>query len=159
MNTISGAAARSATGDFAGAMQISARETSARALNLSTIRTLRRFTYGLVPVVAGIDKFTGLLANWDAYLNPLALKILPIGAHAFMEIVGVVEIAAGLLTLLRPRLGAYVVMAWLVGIALNLITGGGYYDVAVRDLVMAIGAFTLANLYAQPAGVREGRAS
>jgi len=114
--------------------------------NLSRIWTLLRFTYGFVPIVAGFDKFTNLLTNWENYLNPRVLAILPVSGHAFMSAVGVVEIVAGLLVLLRPRQGSIVVMAWLIGIALSLITGGRYLDVAVRDLVMAIGAFTLGSL-------------
>lgn len=106
-----------------------------------------RLTYGLVPIVAGLDKFTNLLADWPGYLGPIATGILPISAAAFMNVVGIVEIAAGALVLSRwTRLGAYVVTAWLIGIALNLITTGQFLDVAVRDLVMAVGAFTLARM-------------
>ena len=72
--------------------------------------------------------------------------MLPMEAEAFMKVVGVIEIIAGILVFIRPLIGAYVVMAWLISIALVLIIGGNYYDVAVRDLVMAIGAFTLAQL-------------
>lgn len=106
-----------------------------------------RLTYGLVPIVAGLDKFTNLLVDWTQYLSPLALEVLPISAATFMMIVGVIEIAAGVLVLSRfTRLGAYVVGAWLVAIAVNLVTTGHDFDVAVRDLVMSIGAFTLAKL-------------
>ncbi|TMI72084.1 MAG: hypothetical protein E6H09_11180 [Bacteroidetes bacterium] len=107
-----------------------------------------RFTYGLVPIIAGADKFTNLLTNWENYLNPSIVKMLPFSASTFMSIVGVIEIIAGLLVLIRPRIGAYVVMAWLIAIALQLIIGQNYYDVAVRDLVMAIGAYSLARLSA-----------
>jgi len=110
------------------------------------IFTLLRITYGLVPIVAGLDKFTNLLTNWEGYLNPRVLAILPLSGHAFMSMVGVVEMVAGVLVLLRPRQGAFVVTAWLVAIALSLITSGRYLDVAIRDLVMAIGAFTLGSL-------------
>jgi hypothetical protein len=72
--------------------------------------------------------------------------MLPFSASTSMSIVGVVEIIAGIIVLVRPRIGGYIVTAWLIGIALNLIIGGQYYDVAVRDLVMAIGAFSLARL-------------
>jgi hypothetical protein len=106
-----------------------------------------RLTYGLVPIVAGLDKYTNLLVDWTQYLNPLVLDILPISAATFMMIVGVIEILAGMLVLSRfTRIGAYVVGAWLVAIALNLVTTGAYLDVAVRDIVMSIGAFTLAKL-------------
>lgn len=106
-----------------------------------------RLTYGLVPIVAGLDKFTNLLVDWTQYLSPLALDVVPISAATFMMIVGVVEILAGVLVLTRfTRIGAYVVSAWLVAIAVNLVTTGQYFDVAVRDVVMSIGAFTLAKL-------------
>jgi uncharacterized membrane protein YphA (DoxX/SURF4 family) len=105
-----------------------------------------RLTYGLVPIVAGLDKFTNLLVNWEQYLSPLALDIVPVSATTFMRVVGVIEVLAGVLVLSRyTRIGAYVVGAWLVGIALNLVTTG-HYDIVVRDLVMAISAFTLAKM-------------
>jgi uncharacterized membrane protein YphA (DoxX/SURF4 family) len=106
-----------------------------------------RLTYGLVPIVAGLDKFTHFLVDWNKYLSPLAERALPIPGSTFMMVVGVIEIIAGALVLSRwTRLGAYVVSAWLVGIALNLVTTGTYFDIAVRDTVMAIGAFALAKL-------------
>ena len=108
--------------------------------------SLLRLTYGLVPIVAGLDKFTHLLTNWDMYLHPGIASMLPFSAHTFMLIVGVIEIIAGLLVLVRPAIGGYVVMAWLIGIALQLIASGQYFDIAVRDLVMAVGAFSLARL-------------
>jgi uncharacterized membrane protein YphA (DoxX/SURF4 family) len=111
-----------------------------------SVQQILKYTYGLVPVVAGIDKFTNLLTNWKDYLSASVTNMLPFSAETYMSIVGVIEIAAGLLVLFKPRIGAMVVMAWLVAIALNLIIGGHYYDVAVRDLVMAIGAFALAKL-------------
>jgi hypothetical protein len=104
-----------------------------------------KYTYGLVPIVAGLDKFANLLTQWKDYLSPSLTHLLPFSASTFMAIVGVIEIAAGVLVLLRPRIGAYVVMAWLVLIALTLVFGGRL-DVAVRDLVMAVGAFALAQL-------------
>jgi hypothetical protein len=116
---------------------------------MATLKQLQRtlnITYGIAPIVAGADKFSNLLTNWSTYLAPNIRSILPMGAAPFMKAVGIVEIIAGILVLLRPVVGAYVVMAWLVAIALVLIAGGNYYDVAVRDLVMAIGAFTLAQI-------------
>ena len=110
------------------------------------VYTLLKFTFGLVPIVAGLDKFTNLLTDWDKYLNPSMAQMLPFSPHTFMMIVGVIEIVAGLIVLARPAIGAYIVMAWLVCIALTLITSNGYLDVAVRDLVMAIGAYSLAQL-------------
>jgi len=115
----------------------------------STVRsvwTILRITFGIVPIVAGLDKFTDLLTNWDMYLHPGIAGMLPMSPHAFMMIVGIIEIIAGILVLFRPRIGGYVVMAWLALIALTLIFGGHYFDVAVRDLVMAIGAYCMAKL-------------
>ena len=112
------------------------------------VQQLLKYTFGIVPIVAGFDKFTNLLVNWEDYLNPSLLKMLPFSASAFMSVVGVIEIIAGVLVLIRPRIGAYVVMAWPIAIALQLIAGGHYYDVAVRDLVMSVGAFSLAKLSA-----------
>ncbi|HTG57441.1 MAG TPA: hypothetical protein VL943_14285, partial [Niabella sp.] len=89
-------------------------------------------------------KFTNLLTNWSHYL--LTASFLPVDPPTFMKAVGVIEIVAGLIVLLRPLTGAYIVMIWLICIALQLIIGGQYFDVAVRDLVMAIGAYTLAQL-------------
>jgi len=113
---------------------------------VKSVWTILRLTFGLVPIVAGLDKFTDLLTNWDLYLHPGIASIIPFSAHTFMQIVGVIEIIAGLLVLLRPAIGAYVVMAWLICIALTLIASGKYLDVAVRDLVMSIGALSLARL-------------
>ncbi|QTE39881.1 hypothetical protein ACRQ5D_33385 [Mucilaginibacter sp. P25] len=109
-------------------------------------QTLLKFTYGLVPVVAGADKFTNLLTDWSHYLNPTIKAMLPFGEHVFMMIVGIIEIVAGILVLFNPQKGAYLVSAWLVLIALSLLASGNYLDVAVRDIVMAIGAFSLARL-------------
>jgi hypothetical protein len=106
-----------------------------------------KYLFGLVPIVAGADKFFNLLAHWESYLNPLVLRVVPMSAMGFMRLVGVIEIAAGILVFLKPRVGGFVVMAWLIAIALQLVFWGQYLDVAVRDLVMAIGgALTLARL-------------
>jgi len=113
---------------------------------INSVFNIMRFTYGIVPIVAGLDKFTDLLTRWEQYLNPAIASALPFSAHTFMMIVGVIEIIAGLIVLARPAVGAYIVMAWLICIALTLIAGTGYFDVAVRDLVMAIGAFSLAQI-------------
>jgi len=110
---------------------------------------LLKIVYGLVPIVAGLDKFTNLLTDWAQYLSPLATKIIPIAPSTFMHVVGVIEIAAGILVLTRlTRIGAYVVSAWLFCIAMNLVTTGHYFDIAVRDLVMSCGAFVLGELAA-----------
>ena len=110
------------------------------------VTTVLRYTYGLVPIVAGLDKFTNLLTNWAGYLSENVIGMLPVPPSTFMMIVGVIEIIAGILVLIRPALGAWIVSAWLVLIALQLIIGGHYFDVAVRDIVMAIGAFSLGKL-------------
>ena len=111
-----------------------------------SVWTILRFTFGLVPIVAGLDKFTDLLTNWDMYLHPGIASMLPFSPHVFMQIVGVIEIIAGIIVLVRPAIGGYIVMAWLIGIALQLIASGKYFDVAVRDLVMSISALSLARL-------------
>ena len=114
---------------------------------VNSVWWLLRIVFGVVPIVAGLDKFAGLLADWEAYLSPLARDLLPVAAPTFMKVVGVIEIAAGALVLSRfTRLGAYVVAAWLVAIAFQLATHGRYFDIAVRDLVMAASAFGLARL-------------
>ena len=115
---------------------------------LAPIYTPLRITYGVVPIVAGLDKFTNLLVDWQTYLPSFATDVLPLSPTAFMMIVGVIEILAGaaVLTVL-PRLGAYVVMSWLVLIAIAVSTAG-YLDIAVRDLVMAVGAYTLGHVAA-----------
>jgi uncharacterized membrane protein YphA (DoxX/SURF4 family) len=112
-----------------------------------------RIALGAVPFLAGLDKFFNLLTNWPMYLNPLVLRVIPIAPGIFMGAVGVVEMIVGIAILTRwTRLGAYVAAAWLVGIALNLITMGAFFDVAVRDLLIAVAAFSLARL----TEVREG---
>jgi uncharacterized membrane protein YphA (DoxX/SURF4 family) len=116
--------------------------------NAQSVQGILKYTYGIVPIVAGLDKFTNLLTRWEDYLSPSIIKMLPFSVETFMHIVGIIEIVAGILVLLRPRPGGYVVMAWLTLIALTLIFGGHYFDVAVRDLVMAIGAYCLAKLSA-----------
>ena len=111
-----------------------------------SVWSILRITFGIVPIVAGLDKFTDLLTNWDMYLHPGLASMLPFSTHVFMEIVGVIEIIAGILVLAKPSIGGYVVMAWLICIALSLLASGKYLDVAVRDLVMSIGALSLARL-------------
>src|ERR1043165_5898220 len=92
------------------------------------VQQILKFTYGIVPIVAGLDKFTNILTRWEDYLSPFIIKMLPFGPTTFMHIVGVIEIVAGILVLARPRIGGYVVMAWLALIALNLILAGHYFD-------------------------------
>lgn len=121
-------------------------ETTVSNQALKPIFNLLKFTFGIVPIVAGLDKFTNFLTHCDAYLSPGMIEMLPFPAHTFMMIVGVIEIIAGILVLLRPAIGALVVAGWLTLIAMILLVGAQFLDLAVRDLVMAIGAFTLARL-------------
>lgn len=103
-------------------------------------------TYAVVPLAAGADKFFNLLVDWEKYIAPAAANLLPVSGSTFMMIVGVIEIAVGILALtpLR-RLAAYIASAWLTLIALNLLLGG-WFDIAVRDLAMGVGAFALAQI-------------
>lgn len=118
--------------------------------NLTNTWWMLRLTYGLVPIVAGLDKFTNLLVDWTTYLPTWMIDVVG-DPQAFMYIVGVIEIVAGIGVLTKwTRVFAYVVAAWLVGIGFTLVTKGAY-DVAVRDVVMAIGALALAQLSAMPA--------
>lgn len=135
-------------------------------LNLESLYRPLWLTYGLVPLLAGLDKFFNLLTDWPKYLSPWMANLLPVSAETFMYAVGVIEIVVGLLVLTRwTRLGAWIAAAWLVLIALNLVTMG-LFDIAVRDLAMAVGAYTLARLaelrqeapVAMPASMRESRA-
>lgn len=112
-----------------------------------TVQMTLRILFGVVPVVAGADKFFNLLTNWTQYLNPTLEGLLPISATTFMHVVGIIEIAAGLLVLSRfTTIGAYVVSAWLALIGISLIVSGKFLDVAVRDLVMSASAYSLACL-------------
>lgn len=116
------------------------------ATHVDRVVSLLKWTYGLVPIIAGADKFTHLLTDWDKYLAPVVADIIPMQPHTFMLIVGVIEIIAGILVLTKPKLGSLIVGLWLVGIVINLLLTGQYFDVAVRDAVMAIGAFSLYTL-------------
>jgi hypothetical protein len=100
----------------------------------------------VAPVVAGLDKFFHLLVNWDMYLAPLVARLSPIGGHSLMLIFGVVEILAGILVAVRPRIGAYVVSAWLLGIVINLLIVPGFFDIALRDFGLSLGALALGRL-------------
>ena len=114
--------------------------------NTTQIQSILKYTYGIVPIVAGLDKFTNILTDWTHYLAPSVIEILPFEASTFMMIVGVIEIVAGASVFYKVKEGAYLVMAWLIAIALSLLLTWHYVDVAVRDLVMAVGAFSLAKL-------------
>lgn len=114
--------------------------------NVKLVQGILKYTFGLVPIVAGLDKFTNILTDWSQYLSDSFIRILPFEPATFMMIVGIIEIIAGILVLTKTKLGAYIVSAWLTAIALSLIFSWTYVDVAVRDLVMAISAFCLAKL-------------
>jgi len=117
--------------------------------------TLLRVGFAVAPVLFGLDKFFGVLVDWERYLAPWINDIVPGSAADAMHIVGGVEIAAGLIVALKPRYGAYLVAAWLGGIIVNLLTYSGYYDIALRDFGLMIGALALARLaasYDRPLG-------
>jgi uncharacterized membrane protein YphA (DoxX/SURF4 family) len=106
-----------------------------------------RIGLGSIAFLAGLDKFFNILTDWSMYVSPLAERLLPITVPAFLGLVGVVEMLVGIAVLSAwTRLGSYVAMVWLVGISLNLILMGRFFDVAARDVAMAIGAYTLARL-------------
>jgi hypothetical protein len=106
-----------------------------------------RIGFGLGPILAGVDKYLNLLTNWEMYLNPLAPRVLHVSGSTFMHIVGAIEIIAGLVVLSRfTRYAAYIVMVWLLAISANLLTQGMFFDIAVRDIELSLGAFALAKL-------------
>ena len=108
-----------------------------------------RIGLGVGPIITGIDKYFNKLTDWTMYLSPLATKVVPVSAATFMHIVGVVEIIAGLVVLSRwTKLGSQIVALWLLGIAVNLLTTGMFYDLAMRDVEIAIAAFVLSQLSA-----------
>jgi hypothetical protein len=102
--------------------------------------------FAALPILAGLDKFSSLLVNWEQYLAPVVTRLLPVSGHTFMLAVGVIEVAAGLLVAFRPRIGACVVALWLWGIIVNLLLVPGFYDVALRDFGLSLGALALARL-------------
>ena len=105
-----------------------------------------RFGFTVAPIVAGVDKFFHLLVNWDQYLPSFVNKMLGGHGHEFMYVVGVIEIVAGIGVFLKPRIFAYVVSLWLVLIIANLLMIPGYFDVALRDLGLALAALALGRL-------------
>ncbi len=121
--------------------------TGEEALVRSVWWTLR-VVFGVLPIVAGLDKFFDILVDWDKYLSPVFKRLVPFGPERFMELAGIVEIIVGVGVLFTPwtRVFAWIAAVWLWCIAIDLLTGG-FYDVAVRDIVMALaGALTLARL-------------
>lgn len=121
-------------------------ENTIKNHTLNSIFNLLKYVFVVVPIVAGADKFTNLLTNWEQYVNPSIADLLPFSAALFMKIVGVIEIVAGIIVFKKPELGGFIVSAWLTLIALSLLAGFNYVDVAVRDLVMAIAALSMARL-------------
>ena len=107
---------------------------------------LLRAAFTVAPIVFGLDKFFNLLTDWPGYLAPWFDSIVPGTAQQAMYVVGVVEIAAGVLVAIRPSIGGYVVAAWLAGIIVNLLLVPGFYDVALRDFGLLLGALALARL-------------
>ena len=107
---------------------------------------LLRTVFTVAPILFGLDKFAEVLTDWERYLAPEFNDLIPGTAHQAMLIVGVVEIAAGLLVAVLPRIGGYVVAAWLAGIILNLLLIGDFYDVALRDFGLLVAALALARL-------------
>lgn len=114
--------------------------------NTRSLWTILKYTFVIVPIAAGADKFLNLLAEWETYIHPALAGMLPFSPSVFMMIVGVIEIAAGVIVFKWTRAGAYIVSAWLTLIALTLLFSGQHLDVAVRDIVMAISAYVLAKL-------------
>ena len=100
----------------------------------------------VAPIVFGLDKFFGLLVNWDQYLAPIFAQFSPVGGHGLMLVIGVVEVVAGLVVLWKPRIGGYLVAVWLCGIIVNLLLIPAYFDIALRDLGLSLGALALARL-------------
>ncbi|MGN5953398.1 hypothetical protein ACP6L2_02165 [Sphingobacterium lactis] len=121
-------------------------ENTIKNQEISKVVNVLKYVFVIVPIVAGADKFTNLLCNWEQYLNPTMGDILPFSGAVFMKIVGVIEIVAGLIVLKKPIIGGYIVSAWLALIAISLLASLNYLDVAVRDLVMSISALSMAKL-------------
>lgn len=118
---------------------------------------LLRTVFTVAPVLFGLDKFANLLTDWTGYLAPWIDDLVPGSAQTAMYAVGVVEIAAGVLVAVAPRIGGYVVALWLAGIIVDLLTLSGYYDVALRDFGLLVGALALAQLASRPRPTQDGR--
>ena len=115
--------------------------------NLNSAWWALRVGLGLAAFLAGLDKFFNVLTDWSQYVSPFTAQLLPMSVGAFLGVVGVVEMLVGVAVLTAwTRLGAFVAMAWLIGISVNLVLTGRFLDIAVRDVVMAIAAYTLARL-------------
>lgn len=115
---------------------------------LESSRIALRVSFGLLPLLAGLDKFTYFLTDWSAYVGPITRSLLPVSPQTFLYAVGIVEVLVGLAVLTRwTVIGSYVAAGWLTLIAVNLVLAG-FFDIAVRDVVLAVAAFTLARLTA-----------
>jgi uncharacterized membrane protein YphA (DoxX/SURF4 family) len=118
---------------------------------------LMRLAFTVAPIAFGLDKFFNVLVDWPGYLAGWIDEIAPGSAQQFMYFVGVTEIVAGALVALKPRYGAYIVAAWLLGIIVNLLSYPGYYDIALRDFGLMLAALTLgrlASVYDRPLRIR-----
>lgn len=115
---------------------------------------LLRTVFTVAPILFGVDKFTNILVDWELYLAPIFTDVLPWNAEQIMWIVGVIEIVAGLAVAVRPRFGGYLVAAWLAGIIVNLVGQGEFYDIALRDFGLLVGALALAQLAGRYAPAR-----
>jgi hypothetical protein len=129
-------------------------ETELRPVRAERAYTILYVGFVALPIIAGADKFAHLLVNWDQYLSPFFASLMGPVAPYFMQIVGVVEIVAGVVVAAAPRFGGYLVALWLWGIIINLLSIPGYYDIALRDFGLSLGALALAQL----AKVRDGNA-
>jgi uncharacterized membrane protein YphA (DoxX/SURF4 family) len=119
-----------------------------------------RIGLGAGPIIAGLDKYFNKIVNWEMYLSPLATNAIPLNPSTFMHVVGIVEIIAGAVVLSRwTKIGSYVVMLWLLGIVGNLISTGMFYDLAMRDVELAVAAFVLSQLTAVREDVLADRGS
>src|SRR3954452_16703766 len=112
---------------------------------------LLRTVFTIAPIAFGLDKLAGILTDWDRYLAPWINDLVPGDAYAAMLAVGVIEVVAGVLVAVSPRWGGYVVALWLAGIIVDLLTLGDYFDVALRDFGLLVGALALARLASSPA--------
>jgi uncharacterized membrane protein YphA (DoxX/SURF4 family) len=121
-------------------------ETALRPAAAERAYSILYFGFVALPIIAGLDKFAHLLVNWDQYFSPFFAGLMGPLAPYFMRAVGVVEIVAGIVVALAPRYGGYLVAAWLWGIIVNLLSFPGYYDIALRDFGLSLGAITLAQL-------------
>jgi len=118
----------------------------ANPVKVNKVRKSLYWTFGLLPIITGLDKYLNFLTDWEKYIKAFE-GIIPVSLKTFMMIVGAIEIIAGIVVFIIPRIGAFIVALWLACIVIVLVAGMNYYDVAARDLVMAVSAFCLGELY------------